>query len=178
MKAGIDLSINGTGIAVENGNFYFQTYLKKLPLKINHQNIFCDTAYGSSKENHIRYYKNINNIIKFLLNNNVNKIGLENYAYGYGHESPGRVFDIAENTGMLKCLLIQNNIEILTFAPKEIKKSFTGKGNATKILMIEKYFELNKNSPLKYLIEEFNLNKYSSPINDIVDAYAILDMLK
>ena len=178
ITAGIDLSINGTGIAVSNGNYYFQTPLKKLPQKLNHPNIFADTSIGfSKKENHKRYYQNASKIINFLLNNQVTKIGIENYAYGYGHESPGLVFDIAEFTGTVKCLLVHNNIEIIRFAPTEIKKAFTSSGNASKVIMVEKYFKLNLESPLNHIINDLKINKYSNPINDLVDAFAILQMI-
>jgi len=176
--AGLDFSLNSTGIALDNNNFYFNTTLKKLPLKVNHPKIFVDNIDGSSEDNHLRYYNNAKKIIKILLQFNVNKIGIEGYSYGYGTENPGRVFDIAEALGMLKFLLIENNIQIYVFPPKQIKKFFTGNGNASKVLMIERFLSKNKNSSINYLIEELKIQRYNSPINDLVDAAAILELLK
>ena len=41
-RAGLDFSLNSAGIALDNDNFYFNTTLKRLPLKVNHPKIFVD----------------------------------------------------------------------------------------------------------------------------------------
>lgn len=179
MIAGIDISINGTGCSFEDESFHFHTGLKKLPKKIDSIYISGYTVKEFNKDgNAERYFQNAQNILSICLDKKVHLVGIENYAYGYGGQNPGRVFDIAEFTGMIKCLLIQNNIQIKTFTPSEIKKFATKKGNASKVLMCEQYFNDNKNSPLIDFINEFKLNKYESPINDLVDSWYIMNLTK
>ena len=57
---------------------------------------------------------------------------MEGYAYG---TSKGVVFEIGENTGVLKHKLMKAQISIDIFAPSEIKKHATTRGNANKVDM-------------------------------------------
>jgi hypothetical protein len=160
----------------EDDSFHFHTTLKKLPNNILFEKISGHTVDSNIYGNSIRYFHNAQDILNKCLEKNVTEIAIEGYSYGHANSSlsPGRVFDIAEATGIVKCLLIQNNISIKIFPPKQIKKFATGKGNASKILMIEKYFELNPNSILLELIKKIgDSKKYESPINDLVDSYWI-----
>lgn len=94
-------------------------------------------------------------------------IRIEGYSYG----SVGKHFQIAENCGVLKQTLWQNNFLFETVAPTAVKKYATGKGNANKELMYESFVE-KTNIGLKEL---FNLKgeKIPSPVSDLVDAYFI-----
>ena len=99
------------------------------------------------------------------------QIGLEGYAYN----ATGRVFNIAENTGVLKYKLYQAGIPVEVIEPTKVKKTFTNKGNADKELMYE--FFVNETGIR--LQEEITPNKtlLGSPITDIVDSYAICKTL-
>ena len=57
------------------------------------------------------------------------------------------------------------------FAPSEIKKFATGKGNANKMLMYEAFVEETGDD----LANLFEIDDYSgqSPVSDIVDSYYI-----
>ena len=82
---------------------------------------------------------------------------------------------------MVKCLLMEHNIKIKIYAPKQIKKFFTGNGNASKVLMVEKYLSIHKeqDNPIRNLLKKIGESKrYDSPINDLVDASAVLELLK
>lgn len=120
------------------------------------------------------YYR-INYLSELFFNilKDVDEIAFEDYSFG----SVGKVFGIAENTGVLKQKLFEYGIPLSLFAPSQIKKFATGKGNAKKEQMIES-FETNLNIDL-YKI--FNINKDKgpiSPLSDIADSYFIAKYLQ
>ncbi len=181
MIAGIDFSINGTGMSFSDNSFHFHTKLKRLPKKINHPKITAYTVEPPKKnDNTIRYYLNAKDIVQKCIEKNVEVVGIEGYAYGYAYsaENPGLVFDIAESCGMVKALLAQQNIKIHIFPPSQIKKNGSGRGDASKVRMVESFLLEPNIEPIQYLIKEFDLNKYSSPINDLVDSYFCMKLLK
>jgi Holliday junction resolvasome RuvABC endonuclease subunit len=92
-------------------------------------------------------------------NGRVEKVILEDYSYG----STGRVFNIAENVGILKLKLKQNGFRYETVPPTVIKKFATGKGNSNKEAMLESW----KAEPDNFELVQENGN----PATDIVDSY-------
>lgn len=89
---------------------------------------------------------------------------------GYAMGAKGRVFHIAENTGILKYNLWNSSgYDIRTAAPTTIKKFATGKGNANKDRMYECFLEETGCDLLKLL--SCQSEKISSPVGDIVDSY-------
>ena len=96
-----------------------------------------------------------------------NYVGLEGYAFG----AKGQVFNIGENTGILKLKLQRVAPTVSVFAPSEIKKFATGKGNANKLLMYEAFVEETGDD----LAKLFDLDPYNgeSPVSDIIDSYYI-----
>lgn len=90
---------------------------------------------------------------------------LEDYSFG----SKGRVFNLAENCGLLKHKLWQSKYIFDTIAPTVLKKFATGKGNANKDAMYASFLaagnpDINKTiSPKKATI--------GNPVSDIVDSY-------
>ena len=91
---------------------------------------------------------------------------LEDYSMG----SRGRVFAIAENTAILKYLLHYNSIKCKTVPPTVIKKSFSGRGNATKEQMYDAFVQ-RTGFDLKMTVGAFG--KLSNPVTDLVDSFAI-----
>jgi Holliday junction resolvasome RuvABC endonuclease subunit len=84
--------------------------------------------------------------------------------------SKGRVFNIAENTGVLKYRFWNFQIEFKTIAPTVIKKFATGKGNSNKEQM-QLVFEQENSIRLK---NELNMTeKQWNPSSDLIDAYYI-----
>ena len=97
-----------------------------------------------------------------------NKLGIEGYAFG----AKGQVFNIGENTGILKLKLaekVSNVIDVI--APSAIKKFATGKGNANKVLMYEAFVEETGDDLAKLF--EFDPYTGQSPVSDIIDSYYI-----
>ena len=125
-----------------------------------------DDSYTCDAE---RYFKLASRYVNILVENNVDVVFQEGYAYG----ASGNTFNIGECTGILKLLLWQNNIELRIIQPSEIKKFATGKGNSNKTAMFEAYSKLDH--PLDRLIDDpVTSTKIPSPVNDLVDAYYAL----
>lgn len=104
-------------------------------------------------------------LVKTLVDNNVEKIFIEGYAYA----GKGLVFEIAEATGVFKNKVYQEKISIDVLTPSHVKKVATGKGNAGKELMME-YF-LNKcDFCISAVLGDDAPRK---PMDDIIDAYWI-----
>jgi len=96
---------------------------------------------------------------------------LEDYAFN----AQGRVFHIAENTGILKYKCYQNSIPLEVVSPSHVKKIATGKGNADKTQMYQAF--VNETSiPLKDIISP-NKKDIGNPVSDIVDSYYICKAL-
>lgn len=179
---GIDFSISSPCVCFwdskkqhlfENCEFFF-LHSKPSISKINFpSNIFYSESSGS-KDNSVRFSENAK-----LLSTEIKKrldiykksvIMLEGYSMG----AKGRLFDIGEATGILKLFLSYENIKPIIVAPTQIKKLATGKGNANKFKMLERFFEINTslhNSDwTQVLITEKHIQP---PLTDIVDSFFI-----
>lgn len=98
-------------------------------------------------------------------------VGIEDYAYA----AKGRVFHIAENTGILKYKLFQQGIPVDTIPPTVVKKNATGKGNADKESMYSAFVS-ETGLMLKDIITP-NKKDVGNPVSDIVDSYYICKSL-
>ena len=96
---------------------------------------------------------------------------VEIFMEGYSMKSKGRVFEIAENTGLVKHKLYKAGHEVHLIPPTVIKKRATGKGNAKKKQMYEAFF-LNTQVPLMPLYQPKAVS-VGSPVGDIVDSFFI-----
>ena len=110
------------------------------------------------------------NIAEFFINKiptkEIPNIYIEDYSFG----SVGKVFHIAENTGLLKYKLWEVGYKFTTVPPTVIKKFATGKGNADKAKMYDQFY----NDTKKDFVMLFNKNlTLGSPVTDIVDSYYI-----
>ena len=124
------------------------------------------------KDNLDRFTKLANMTVEWILEQPTailmrNYVGLEGYAFG----AKGQVFNIGENTGILKLKLQRVAPTVSVFAPSEIKKFATGKGNANKMLMYEAFVEETGDD----LAMLFGIDPYNgeSPVSDIIDSYYI-----
>lgn len=94
-------------------------------------------------------------------------IVLEGYAFG---AKGGLLFNIAENAGLLKYHLKKAfGVFPVIVAPTEVKKFWTGKGNANKELMVQ---TLKEKEGID-IVDWMSHNKLQSPAHDVVDSYAI-----
>ena len=171
---GIDYSLTSPAVCINDGNlmFYYLTNKKKW--------------IGKQSENIIGYehdewidpierFKNISNFVFKVIGKHISptigyrsieKIFIEGYSYG----SKGQgLFQIAENCGILKYRLQEQNLSYETVVPSVVKKGATGKGNADKDMMYEAFVKETK-LDLKKI---FDTEKVGNPISDIVDSYYI-----
>lgn len=93
------------------------------------------------------------------------EFGIESYSFG----SKGLVFNIAEATQTIK-LSIWNlyGQEIEQFSPSQVKKKFSGKGNASKELMAEAFKER-----FGYYLHERINSKMTGSSCDVIDSIAV-----
>ena len=173
--AGIDYSICGPSICIFSGdvfsfdkcNFFYLTDTKKYT-EVFINNIFGERFVDYNCE--IERYETIADWAMDVL------VGCGNIAIeGYAYNSTGRVFHIAENTGLLKYKIFQSGIPLTIMSPSEIKKYATGKGNADKQVMYD-YFLAETSFPLKNMLTPDKKN-VCSPVSDIVDSYFICKKL-
>jgi len=174
--AAIDYSLNGPAICVfntknrfsfSNCSFYFLTDTKKYATSF-HGNIHGELfdEYDGDCE---RYGDISDWVMRICIG--CSRVGLEGYAYN----ATGRVFNIAENTGILKYKLYKASIPVDIIEPTVVKKLATGKGNADKQMMVDAFFAETK-MDLHTMITP-NKTNVGSPVTDIVDSYYICKQL-
>lgn len=98
----------------------------------------------------------------------VNEACIEGYSLG---ATSGLVFNIAENTSLLKQYMDTHSIPFQTPTPSQVKKNFTGKGNSKKDAMVAEFY---KRFPDGKLHELIGIKEMAKPIDDIVDSCAVL----
>lgn len=168
--AGVDYSLTSPAVCVHSGEewsysnckFYYMVGNEKKFTEA--ENYYC-TVYPEWSEDCERF----NNLAKWSLQwisaAGCSRVAIEGYAFG----AVGRVFQIAENAGLLKYKLWKEGIEYTVPAPTEIKKFATGKGNANKDMMLEAF---NEETGVD-IRAKLDIIKGYNPISDIVDAYYI-----
>lgn len=170
MVIGIDYSLTSPAMCImgepnmERCMFYYLT--SNVKLVGNFKN-----AIGVEHKEYYSDQERYDNIAEFFLNKiplapKLPDIFIEDYSFG----STGRVFNIAENTGMLKYKLWEIGLKFTTVPPTVIKKFATGKGNADKAKMYEAFVNENKETYAMLFNKNLTLG---SPVTDIVDSYYI-----
>lgn len=178
---GIDYSYTSPTICVYNTDkklafenlLIFNYYVPKkkkgyLEGQYGNIHITAGPAFESQEER----FSNIRDwAIDIIDEHQVEEVVLEGYAMG---SKVGSVFDIAENTALLKQYLYENRIPFIKQPPTSVKKSFTGKGNAKKHEIVA---EFEKRFGVK-LYEILGLRDKpedpEKPIDDIADSVANL----
>lgn len=176
--AGIDYSITCPGICIgEKGSsfedlmFYSFRILKRHVSNKEQIKLLEYPLYTSEQE---RHDKISDMVMEILSKHKVDKIRIEDYSFG----SKGKVFNIAENTGLLKHKLYKAGYDFDVSAPKEIKKHFSGKGNATKGVMYMSFRDKHCPYEIHHAIGDTEIpDDIKSPVSDMIDAYAIWNML-
>lgn len=92
-------------------------------------------------------------------------VNIEGYSYG---SKGAALFEIGENTGVLKHKLRKQKTLFEITAPTSIKKFATGKGNSPKEDM---YVSFCKDTGIDLLRGLGLSNEKTSPVSDIVDSY-------
>lgn len=103
--------------------------------------------------------------ISILQEHKVECVQLEGYSMG---SNSGLVFNIAENTSVLKQKMYDLGIKVQTPSPSQVKKNFTGKGNANKQAMCEEFI---RRFGVK-MQDILNGVEFGAPENDLVDSLA------
>ena len=171
--AGIDYSMTSPAIcfyteADGNMNFancecYYLTKSKKYEVSLKN---ITGTYFEFDDDLNKRYDTISSYFLDRIYERDVLKVFIEDYSMG----STGRVFNIAENTGILKYRFWNLGITYATVPPTVIKKFATGKGNANKERMQE-VFESDNSIRLKKELKQ--TEKQWNPSSDIIDAYYI-----
>ena len=168
---GIDYSLSCpcmclmTSPDIKGSKFYYLTSVKKDTGVFVNGKIVGSPHFDYSCEEE-RY----DAIAEFFLNKiptlEVPHVYIEDYSFG----SKGRVFNLAENCGLLKHKLWEVGYRYSVVAPTVVKKEATGKGNADKELMYESFVKETGVDISKLLFPD---KKLGNPTTDIVDSYYI-----
>lgn len=174
MLIGIDYSITCPCLCLfderkkfkfDNCFFYYLTNTKKYADKI------APNITGESFQEYVQDVDRFDTISEWATNLCIGAadVGMEGYAYG----AKGRVFNLAENMGLLKYKLYKHAIPVTIVEPSKVKKCATGKGNADKQVMYDT-FSKETNTDLKLM---FNQKTLSNPVTDVIDSYYVLKAL-
>jgi Holliday junction resolvasome RuvABC endonuclease subunit len=181
---GIDLSLTSPGLAVycENTlNLYFYASRKKdvtrkrqLTCQWNGKTIECLIQPFERQivdETILERYKMITeDIVGEILKYPSTKIRMEGYAFDAKSSSISKLHELG---GILKYLLYNNGRQFAEVPPTRLKKWFTGSGRASKELMYE-HFILKGLPPLIEIFEMEKCKGIPNPVQDIVDAFALV----
>ena len=168
ISVGIDYSMTSPCVCVHRGDvwsidnceFFYQTNKKKSILSFNG---FFGTFPIDFENNEERF----DSLAEWVLSAVPREAAV--MIEGYSYASKGQVFNIGENTGVLKNKLWHNDIEYGVIAPGTLKKFATGKGNSKKDAMYDAFFaETNVD-----LVGLLGVKNTANPLSDIVDAYYI-----
>jgi len=176
---GIDYSMTSPAVCVCNGEFKIEN---------------CQFLYITNTKKYEGTYGQFNGILMNTWTDNIDRfaqlaehtrefifykwpegadepsVGLEGYAMG----AKGQVFNIGENTGILKYYLqFMEGWDVTTYPPSTVKKFATDKGNANKEKMYEQFIKETSLDLEKIFGIDINPEKINGPISDIVDAYYI-----
>jgi len=166
---GIDYSLTSPAICINiNGDdilmFYYLTNKKKYIGQMSEDIIGYEHKEWTDPIQRFKYISDFAlDIISPLISP---QIFIEGYSFG----SKGQgLFQIAENCGILKYRLQEQNLPYQTVVPSVVKKGATGKGNADKDMMYEAFVK-ETNIDLKKV---FDTDKVGNPVSDIADSYFI-----
>ena len=166
---GIDYSLTSPAVCVNiDGDaglmFYYLTTKKKWIGQMSEEIIGYEHKEWTDPIERFKYISDFAlDIISPLLNPQI-------YIEGYSFGSKGQgLFQIAENCGILKYRLQEEQLPYATVVPSVVKKGATGKGNADKEMMYEAFVKETK-LDLKKI---FDTEKVGNPISDIADSYFI-----
>lgn len=168
---GIDLSLTSPSLCIykegtfepSNCSFYYLTDVKKA---IINSPILKGEMWPLYTCDEQRYNIISSWVLDKVNSHSVNKVFIEGYAFN----AVGRVFQIAENTGVLKYHLWKQGLQVTTVPPTVVKKYATGKGNANKELIQTSFITetgLNIKELLKLTDKQWN------PSSDIIDSYYV-----
>jgi len=149
-------------VAVNTNGEYSYYYLTD---KKKYTGVFAGSIYGYQHKIYKSTEERFDQITDWVLGilEPSDMVNIEGYAMG----STGLIFNIAENTGLLKHKMYKEGIEFTITSPSANKKFATGKGNAKKDQMYEAFVEKTGLN----LLQIFGTKTVGNPVSDIADAY-------
>jgi hypothetical protein len=142
--------------------------------KKNVRTIKCADWYSAVGTEHLEYtnqQERYDQIANWILNlvRGCDAVRIEDYAMG----AKGKVFNIAEGTGLTKWMLWKNGISFDLISPTALKKYATGKGNSDKPAM-HSAFAAKAGFNLS---DQFG-GRIANPVSDLVDSMWLVWMLQ
>lgn len=177
--AGLDLSISSSGVVIEEVDDDF-IVKKSLCFGFTQKKKYTseNILYYNNKEFKSDYQKYIWMCDKITgWCEDCEYIAVEDYAYGKNGSS-GMIFNLAEFEGNIKINLARNGKKLRFYAVNQIKKFFSQYGLADKITMKRSFDSFRGIKPDIAFLPEVNNGHGVSPTSDIVDATAIVEMLR
>ena len=168
---GIDYSLTSPCVCVSRDKTFSNSFFYYLNDRKSVQGV-CHNIFGDRHEDYMtdqERYENIASWVITILADFDKKdvvVMIEDYSFG----SKGKVFNLAENCGILKYMLYKHGYKFFTVPPTVVKKYATGKGNATKEKMYEAFVSETQVDLHKIISPT---TKLGSPTTDIVDAWYI-----
>lgn len=171
---GVDLSLTSPAVCVFSGSefkvdacdFFYLTDKKKYELFIPGTSTISGELFKPYNCEQQRYDNIANWVLNLATRNAATHVFIEDYSFG----STGRVFNIAENCGLVKHKLWSAGIAFTTIPPTVIKKHATGKGNSNKEVL-QDHFSQKTGLDIKALLGM--TEKQWNPSSDIIDSYFI-----
>lgn len=168
---GIDYSLTSPCVCVSRDKTFSNSYFYYLNDRKTTQGKFHNIL-GEGHEEYLTDQERYENIAEWVLTILADfkredvTVLIEDYSFG----SKGKVFNLAENCGIMKYMLYKQGYKFFTVPPTVVKKFATGKGNATKEKMYEA-FVAETGVDLHAIISP--TTKLGSPTTDVVDAWYI-----
>jgi len=168
---GIDYSLTSPCVCVSRDKTFSNSFFYYLNDRKSVQGV-CHNIFGDQHEEYLTDQQRYENIAEWVLtiladfSKEEVVVLIEDYSFG----SKGKVFNLAENCGIMKYMLYKAGYKFFTVPPTVVKKYATGKGNATKDKMYEQ-FVADTGVDLHKIISP--TTKLGSPSTDIVDAWYI-----
>lgn len=159
---GIDQSLTGTGVAVYDGHdFYYHLFGTEKTKKTK-----CPTI------DRTRRLMTLKAQLRSLIEQyKPDLIGMEGMAFG---AQGAAIFDIGGLSHIFRELFIEMGLKFIIAPPTVIKKHWTGKGNANKMLMIETAEFRGVEIPFVKKYTDHPEKKFD---DNVVDAHAICNFL-
>lgn len=168
---GIDYSMScpcmcilGPTTHFKDAKFFYLTSVKK-----NTGAFLGGNIVGVEHKEYYSEQERYDNIAEYFITNlpikPLPKIAIEDYSMG----SKGKVFNIAENTGLLKHKLWEVGYRFSLVPPTVLKKFASGKGNADKDFMYQQFLKEDGSVDIAPIFSQSK--KIGSPISDIIDSY-------
>ena len=169
--AGIDYSMSSPAMCVHTGDEWSYDNCKFYSYSTKKRPLVDDTGKYSMKtipdweHPQERFYNLASYFMEIIDDVIPTKVVLEGYSFG----STGKVFNIAENAGMLKYFVWEGFYPLEISPPTVIKKFATGNGQAKKAVMYESFLKDTGDD----ISTRFGMIAHGNPISDYVDSYWI-----